>query len=197
MANPATPEMCAFCFDTLLAHFNPSAAPPTPTFTNDAFPIFVTWTKGPSSQLRGCIGNFEPRPLHRQLAEYALVSSLRDTRFRPISPSEVPQLQVGVSLLHTFEPGHKWDDWEIGKHGILLTMEMDGEQYRATYLPEVASEQEWDIPEAITSLLRKAGYPGVLNERTKAAIQIERYQSGKAHMSHAEYLAWKQQHPAH
>jgi AMMECR1 domain-containing protein len=39
-------------------------------------PLFVTWNKssnwGRSSQLRGCIGTLEPRPLHTALKDYAL-----------------------------------------------------------------------------------------------------------------------------
>jgi len=43
---------------------------------------------------------------------------LNDTRFSPISAKEVPDLQVGVSLLVNFESAENPLDWEVGKHGI-------------------------------------------------------------------------------
>jgi len=29
-------------------------------------------------------------------------------------------LDIGVSFLINFEKGKKWDDWEVGKHGIII-----------------------------------------------------------------------------
>jgi hypothetical protein len=58
-------------------------APPT------AAPLFITWnTVDPDDQdvsLRGCIGTFESQPLTEGIHEYAIISALQDTRFRPIS----------------------------------------------------------------------------------------------------------------
>lgn len=65
-------------------------------------PLFVTWnTRRPGRQprLRGCIGNFEPMPLHDGLAQYALVSAFRDDRFRKIEKSELPTLECGLVTL--------------------------------------------------------------------------------------------------
>jgi AMMECR1 domain-containing protein len=58
-------------------------------------PVFVTWNikRGDEYQLRGCIGNFSPMPLHEGLAEYALVSAFRDVRFRKIDKSELERLE--------------------------------------------------------------------------------------------------------
>jgi len=43
--------------------------------------------------LRGCIGNFEAMPLHDGLAEYALISAFKDSRFRKIDKSELERLE--------------------------------------------------------------------------------------------------------
>jgi AMMECR1 domain-containing protein len=60
-------------------------------------PLFVTWEKlnGGEWRLRGCIGNFEPMPIHEGIAEYALVSAFRDSRFRKIDKSELEDLRCG------------------------------------------------------------------------------------------------------
>ena len=60
-------------------------------------PLFVTWDTlyGEEWRLRGCIGNFEPMSIHEGIAEYALVSAFRDSRFRKIEKSELENLRCG------------------------------------------------------------------------------------------------------
>lgn len=57
--------------------------------------LFVTWNikSGRDYRLRGCLGNFEPMPLHEGLAEYALISAFRDHRFRKIEKNELERLE--------------------------------------------------------------------------------------------------------
>jgi AMMECR1 domain-containing protein len=49
--------------------------------------------QGDEWRLRGCIGNFEPMPLHDGLSEYALISAFKDSRFRKIDKSELERLE--------------------------------------------------------------------------------------------------------
>ena len=61
-------------------------------------PLFVTWNTrssrpGRPSRLRGCIGTFEPQPLRDGLAEYALISAFRDSRFKRIEEWELENLE--------------------------------------------------------------------------------------------------------
>ncbi|CAB4299119.1 unnamed protein product [Prunus armeniaca] len=70
----ATKEMVAYCFDTLLAHYN-SEEPPAPAFDEGQHPLFVTWKKvvnGSETRLRGCIGTLEARSLMNGFKDYAL-----------------------------------------------------------------------------------------------------------------------------
>lgn len=62
-------------------------------------PLFVTWHIGRDRRLRGCIGTFSDMNLHSGLREYALTSSMRDSRFAPISRDEFSKLTVSVSIL--------------------------------------------------------------------------------------------------
>ena len=61
------------------------------------------------------MGTFTARKLHRGLAEYALTSSIKDGRFRPVSLDEVSRLECGVSLLTNFEKAKDYSDWEVSR----------------------------------------------------------------------------------
>lgn len=56
----------------------------------------------------------------------------------------------------------------------------------ATYLPQVAEEQGWTKEETLESLLQKGGFDG-LSDWRKLDLDLERYQSSKHELSHAEY----------
>lgn len=60
---------CFYCFEVLCWHMNGAQEnqDPLASFTNDAYPLFVTWHiqhRG-KMRLRGCIGNFSALPLHQ------------------------------------------------------------------------------------------------------------------------------------
>ncbi|KAH7820695.1 putative DUF51 family protein [Monocercomonoides exilis] len=182
-------DLCGYCFDTLVNSFDKRNSILSPSFKNEQHPIFVTWKK--KGQLRGCIGTFSPLPLHSGLQEYALISAKRDDRFRPISVSEVPDLDVTVSIMHSFEQASRWDDWKVGVHGIRVSLNDGTSIYSATYLPEVMSELGWNQEQAIESCLQKGGYRGKLNDRIKAQVQVTRYQTSISKMDYQEYIQWR------
>lgn len=85
-----------------------------------------------------------------------------------------------------FEDAKDIYDWEVGKHGIIVKADYEGDHYSATYLPEVASEQGWDRITTLKSLLRKADYEGKFEE-IEPYIKLTKYQSSKANLSFDEY----------
>ncbi|KAL0480572.1 Ammecr1l, partial [Acrasis kona] len=195
MSVEATQDMCRYCFDTLLEYLESGNKMPkyTPKFSNEDFPLFVTWNKKNSKgeySLRGCIGTFSEQPLHRTLANYAITSAVHDSRFNPITKSELPDLKCSVSLLVNFEDGDDVYDWEIGTHGIRISFvnPSTGRESGATYLPEVCSEQEWTKEECLESLYRKAGYRGKLNKELLESTHLEKYQSTKSHIEYNDYI---------
>lgn len=95
--------------------------------------------------------------MDRILKKYALTSSLNDSRFDPISLKEISLLSCSVSLLVDFEKAKDPFDWEVGKHGIEIFFEEDGEEYSGTFLPEVAGEENWSKEETLKHLVRKTG----------------------------------------
>ncbi|XP_010271633.1 PREDICTED: uncharacterized protein At2g38710-like isoform X1 [Nelumbo nucifera] len=190
----ANQEMVVYCFDTLVAHYNSEEAPP-PAFDAEQHPLFVTWKKlvnGGEPRLRGCIGTLEARCLINGFRDYALTSALRDCRFPLIQPQELPYLECTVSILTNYETALNYLDWEIGTHG--LTIEFTDPDYNvrrsATYLPEVAAHEGWTKVETIDSLMRKAGYNGIINESLRKRIRLTRYQSTIYTMHYNDYTSY-------
>lgn len=124
------------------------------------------------------------------LRDYAVTSALHDRRFEPISLAELPSLTCTVSLLHTFEERHSWDDWEIGKHGITIEFSDPVVRVRrtATFLPEIASHEGWNKMETLEHLIRKAGCHGSDVTKIRRSLKLVRYQSTTFTLSYDEYL---------
>ncbi|PIN26629.1 putative protein, AMMECR1 [Handroanthus impetiginosus] len=190
----ANKEMVVYCFDTLVAHYNSEEAPP-PAFDEGQHPLCVTWKKvanGGEPRLRGCIGTLESRCIVNGFRDYALTSALRDRRFAPIQAKELPYLECTVSILTNYETALDYLDWEVGKHGIIIEFTDPSYNTRrsATYLPEVAAHEGWTKTEAIDSLIRKAGYIGMITEQLRKNIRLTRYQSTLYTMSYNDYVAY-------
>ncbi len=104
--------------------------------------------------LRGCIGSLEPvESLYRSVHNNAVNAALRDPRFNPVQPEELPRIEVDVSVLSPIRDIPTIADFKIGQQGIILAKG----RYRAVYLPEVATEQGWTVEETLASLSQKAG----------------------------------------
>ena len=112
-------------------------------------------------ELRGCIGTIDAhRPLGDDVARNARSAAYRDPRFAPVSPEELPRLEVEVSVLTPRVPLPVSSESDAlarlrpGVDGIAL--EFNGAS--ATFLPQV-----WESlpePEAfLDALRRKAGLP--------------------------------------
>ncbi|XP_010536300.1 PREDICTED: uncharacterized protein At2g38710-like [Tarenaya hassleriana] len=190
----ANREMAVYCFDTLVSHYNSEETPP-PVFDEAHHPLFVTWKKivnGGEPRLRGCIGTLEARHLISGFKDYALTSALRDRRFPPIQPKELPFLECTVSVLTDYEIAEGYHDWEVGKHGIIIefTDPEHNTRRNGTYLPEVPAHEGWTKVEAINSLMRKAGYNGHITESLRRCIHLTRYQSTVFTMHFSEYVSY-------
>ena len=192
--DPNSPDLkllCVFVFDTLIQSLThkkiPSIFPSS--LKSKKFPLFVTYTIGPSKKLRGCIGTFRSDNLEDNLRLFALKAAYEDDRFEPIELNELKNLNVGISLLTNFEKAKNIYDWEIGKHGIEINF---GKYYHATFLPEVALEHKMDKETTLRELVLKAGYYGDF-EDVQNKIETTRYQSLKLFMTYNEYCSLKKQ----
>ena len=108
-------------------------------------------------QLRGCIGlmRFE-YPLWQNVRDAAAAAALDDPRFLPVDESELPDLELEVSVL---DPPVELPDpagFVAGRHGIVVERGMR----RALLLPQVATEMGWDEEQMLEAVCRKANLPG-------------------------------------
>jgi AmmeMemoRadiSam system protein A len=116
--------------------------------------VFVTLTTIPGNQLRGCIGNIEgDLPLTSGVVQNAIAAASRDPRFIPVGRDELDHLHLEISVLTPLEEVSGPEAIVIGRDGVV--MEKHGR--RAVFLPQVAPEQGWDVPEMLRNLSLKAG----------------------------------------
>lgn len=137
---------------------------------------FVTLHK--NGRLRGCIGSILPvRPLIDDVIHNARAAAFEDTRFPPLAPEELPEIDIEVSLLTLPQPLPYADVADLrrkirpGVDGVILRL--NGRQ--ATFLPSVW-EQLPDFDRFFAHLCLKAGLPASCLE---AHPDIEVYQAEK------------------
>jgi hypothetical protein len=114
---------------------------------------FVTLRHG--GQLRGCIGHIEAtESLADTVARCAVSAALHDPRFNPVSPDEIPGLQIEISVLTPPEITRP-EDVQVGRHGLLISRRWQ----RGLLLPQVAVEYGLGRERFLEETCRKAGLP--------------------------------------
>jgi AmmeMemoRadiSam system protein A len=104
--------------------------------------------------LRGCIGNINAfEPLGINIARNALNSAFGDPRFHPLDNDEIDEVHIEVSILTPAAEIPSYEDFIVGKHGIIIS----SHGRSAVFLPQVAPEQGWDRATTLSHLCMKAG----------------------------------------
>ena len=115
---------------------------------------FVTLTK--RGDLRGCVGTVTPRgPLWRSVIDNAVAAARHDTRFPPVKPGELASIGVEVSVLSPLRVIASPAQIRLGTDGVFLEKGLRS----AAFLPEVATEEGWDLPTLIAELAQKGDMP--------------------------------------
>jgi AmmeMemoRadiSam system protein A len=115
---------------------------------------FVTLKKG--RDLRGCIGRLDFEvPLWKNVLRSAVSSAFEDPRFEPLSPRELPEVRIEISVLEPPVLLPDPADFDPQVHGIIV--ERGGR--RALLLPKVAQEYGWDARQTLETVCWKAGLP--------------------------------------
>lgn len=121
---------------------------------------FVTLKK--HGELRGCIGRIgypeiadELPSLHDVVKDMAVAAALNDQRFDPVAADELKDIEIEISVLTVAREIPGWEDFEVGRHGIIIRKAYRG----AVFLPQVAVEQNWDRAKTLSHLCVKAGLP--------------------------------------
>lgn len=129
---------------------------------------FVTLRK--NGRLRGCIGSLAAQcPLLEDVRANAVAAATRDPRFAPMTPDELPEVAIEVSVLSTPRPLRVSSLREAraalrpGVDGVIVET---GAYHRATLLPQMWQHLS-DPAQFLGHLWLKAGLvPGVWHEGT-------------------------------
>jgi uncharacterized protein (TIGR00296 family) len=135
---------------------------PLPPEFDQRMGVFVSLFRFPSESLRGCIGFPQPVfPLRSAIPRAAHAAAREDPRFSPVSPGELPEIIVEVSLLTVPEPLAQLprrdlvEQIRVGRDGLIV----EGFGASGLLLPQVAPEQGWDAAGFLDGVCEKAGLP--------------------------------------
>jgi len=115
---------------------------------------FVTLEKG--GRLRGCIGYTSAvQPLNQIVRNAATSAAVKDYRFPPVEKDELNELEFEISVLSPFRLVTDINQIKIGKHGLFIKKSNSG----GLLLPQVATDNQWDVNTFLQQTCRKAGLP--------------------------------------
>jgi AmmeMemoRadiSam system protein A len=122
------------------------------------------------SELRGCIGYLDNSDLtlYDTICQAAGHAAFNDPRFLPLSKSELALINIEISVLSSFIPIKKYEDIELGTHGLLL----DEPGMRALLLPQVAIENNFNLNQFLIAICQKAGVDIFLWQRKKLNLKV-------------------------
>jgi len=143
--------------DTITQYVTEGKRPPLPAASGmlgEPCGCFVTVHE--NGQLRGCIGNMIGRgPLVELVQEMAIAASTQDPRFHALSKDELSEIDIEISVLSPMRKITDVNEIEVGKHGIIMARGV----CQGVLLPQVATEQGWDLMTFVENTCLKAGLP--------------------------------------
>lgn len=129
--------------------------------------VFVTLKKG--GELRGCIGKMDfERPLWSNALTAAVASALEDPRFPPVTPPELGDISIEISILNPPEDIPRPEMFDVTRHGIIV----EKGWRHGLFLPKVAVEQGWDATKTLEMVCWKAGLPTDAWRDPAARLQV-------------------------
>jgi AmmeMemoRadiSam system protein B/AmmeMemoRadiSam system protein A len=120
--------------------------------------------------LRGCLGRLiGDRPAYLNVQYAAAAAAVADSRFPPVTPQELEELTIEITLLDPIRQVESPDEIQIGGDGVLMRV---GETDGALFLPQVPVEEGWDLEATLVNLCRKAGLPDDAWQRPDARFYV-------------------------
>jgi AmmeMemoRadiSam system protein A len=134
---------------------------------------FVSLHKTDGS-LRGCIGTIEPTEsdLKQEIIRNAISACFHDTRFDPVVPGEIDDIEISVDVLTEPEEIFSFDDLDPLIYGVIVC---DKSGRRAVLLPSIPSIDT--VERQIEIVKRKAGL-GHINDNK---LKFYRFTSNRYH----------------
>ena len=117
--------------------------------------MFVTLHK--KERLRGCIGYIiGQEPIWKEVLELTVSSAVKDPRFPPVTPLELDEIEIEISILTPPEKISDVEEIKMGQHGVIVKR---GSR-QGVFLPQVAQETLWNRDTFLSELCsQKAGLP--------------------------------------
>lgn len=146
--------------------------------------VFVTLTK--LGDLRGCIGFPYPYlPLGDAIKQAAVAAALEDPRFPQVQASELPDMELEVTVLTvpeplTCAPADRSAAVIVGKHGLIVK----GMGTSGLLLPQVATDWGWDSATFLDHTCQKAGLPSGCWKKDSVEILI--FEGQIFHLDHVK-----------
>jgi AmmeMemoRadiSam system protein A len=131
---------------------------------------FVTLKRRRDGSLRGCIGYPYPtKPLWEAVKDAAISAALHDPRFPPVSPRELDELTLEISVLSPMEQVKDISEIQVGRDGLVVRKG----PLAGLLLPQVAVEYGWSREEFLSHTCIKAGLPP--DEWKRRGVEIFRF----------------------
>jgi len=131
---------------------NKKYTPPSSEATSREAGVFVTLKQ--HRNLRGCIGQIRARqPLNLAVADMAQAAAFEDPRFATLTASELDDLEYEISVLSPLERVSDFSSIQIGRDGLMIKLDL----HTGLLLPQVATENNWDVTEFLGQTCLKAG----------------------------------------
>lgn len=110
-----------------------------------------------NGELRGCIGRFNPQePLYKVVQDMAIAAATSDTRFWPVKPKELKDIEIEISVLTPMIEIDSISQIELGRHGIYIKQGYCS----GTFLPQVATNTGWSLEEFVGHCARDKAHIG-------------------------------------
>ena len=139
--------------------------------------VFVTLRHG--ERLRGCIGSIVGvSPIVTAVVENTVKSATEDPRFEPVTAEEAAALQIEISILTPLERLHDLGQIRLGVDGLVL--QRGGRS--GLFLPQVATEQGYNLEQFLNQLCLKAGLPPGAHAEPDAVLhrfQVQKFGEGE------------------
>lgn len=128
--------------------------PSTSEALNQEYGAFVTLTE--NGNLRGCVGYTSAvKPLTMTVRDTATLAALRDPRFPPVQPEELPRLAYEISVLSPLRHVMDIQQIEVGRDGLLIK----NGHHEGLLLPQVPVEHHWEREKFLEETCAKANLP--------------------------------------
>ena len=107
-------------------------------------------------ELRGCLGRVDvAAPLIETIADLAAIVADSDPRFEEVTPQELPDIEIEISILTPEQEVLSIEEIEVGRHGVIVEQGYK----RGLLLPQVATENGWNVTTFLEHVCRKAFLP--------------------------------------